>query len=72
VKSDIYFIRQFFYQSELTNHHHQPINVPTAGAQAFLMYYLQGEPIRKHQFEISEAMRIFHRISIPAYAVEQQ
>jgi hypothetical protein len=25
------------------HHHHQPINVPTAGAQAFLMDYLQGE-----------------------------
>jgi hypothetical protein len=24
-------------------HHHQPINVPTAGAQALLMDYLQGE-----------------------------
>jgi hypothetical protein len=24
-------------------HHHQPINVPTAGAQAFLMGYPQGE-----------------------------
>jgi hypothetical protein len=23
--------------------HHQPINIPTAGAQAFLMDYLQGE-----------------------------
>jgi hypothetical protein len=27
----------------LPHHHHQPINVPTAGAQAFLMDYLQGE-----------------------------
>jgi hypothetical protein len=26
-------------------HHHQPINVPTAGAQAFLMDYPQGEII---------------------------
>jgi hypothetical protein len=25
------------------NNHHQPINVPTAGAQAFLMDYPQGE-----------------------------
>jgi hypothetical protein len=24
-------------------HHHQPINVPTAGAQVFLMDYPQGE-----------------------------
>jgi hypothetical protein len=26
-----------------TNHHHQPINVPTAGAQDFLMGYPQRE-----------------------------
>jgi hypothetical protein len=25
-------------------YHHQPINVPTAGAQAFLMDYPQGDP----------------------------
>jgi hypothetical protein len=25
--------------SKHTDHHHQPINVPTTGAQAFLMYY---------------------------------
>jgi hypothetical protein len=27
----------------LVLHHHQPINVPTAGEQAFLMDYPQGE-----------------------------
>jgi hypothetical protein len=27
------------------HHHHQPINAPTAGAQAFLMDYLQGERV---------------------------
>jgi hypothetical protein len=25
--------------------HHQPINIPTAGAQAFLMDYPQGERV---------------------------
>jgi hypothetical protein len=29
-------------------HHHQPINVPTAGAQAFLMDYPQGERAITH------------------------
>jgi hypothetical protein len=29
-------------------HHHQPINVPTAGAQAFLMDYPQGERAINH------------------------
>jgi hypothetical protein len=29
-------------------YHHQPINVPTAGAQAFLMDYLQGEQAITH------------------------
>jgi hypothetical protein len=28
---------------KIYHHHHQPINVPTAGAQAFLMNYPQGE-----------------------------
>jgi hypothetical protein len=28
--------------------HHQPINVPTAGAQAFLMDYPQGERAITH------------------------
>jgi hypothetical protein len=32
----------------LISAHHQPINVPTAGAQAFLMYYLQGERAITH------------------------
>jgi hypothetical protein len=27
----------------MNNHHHQPIKDPTAGAQAFLMDYTQGE-----------------------------
>jgi hypothetical protein len=30
------------------HHHHQPINVPTAGAQAFLMDYPQGERAITH------------------------
>jgi hypothetical protein len=30
------------------HHHHQPINVPTAGAQAFLMDYTQGERAISH------------------------
>jgi hypothetical protein len=29
-------------------HHHQPINVPTAGAQAILMDYPQGERAITH------------------------
>jgi hypothetical protein len=29
-------------------HHHQPINVPTAGAQAFFMDYSQGERAITH------------------------
>jgi hypothetical protein len=35
----------FFYY---IMHHHQPINVPTAGAQAFLMDYPQGERAITH------------------------
>jgi hypothetical protein len=30
------------------HHHHQPINAPTAGAQAFLMDYPQGEQAITH------------------------
>jgi hypothetical protein len=30
------------------DHHHQPINVPTAGAQAFLLNYTQGERAIHH------------------------
>jgi hypothetical protein len=30
------------------HHHHKLINVPTAGAQAFLMDYLQGERVIAH------------------------
>jgi hypothetical protein len=30
------------------HHHHQPINVPTAGAQAFLMDYPPGERAITH------------------------
>jgi hypothetical protein len=30
------------------HHHHQPINVSTAGAQAFLMNYPQGEQVIAH------------------------
>jgi hypothetical protein len=36
------------FQRLCHHHHHQPINVPTAGAQAFLMDYLQGEPAITH------------------------
>jgi hypothetical protein len=32
----------------ITRHHHQPINVLTAGAQAFLMDYPQGERALTH------------------------
>jgi hypothetical protein len=32
--------------------HHQPINVPTAGAQAFLMDYPQGERAITHHAPI--------------------
>jgi hypothetical protein len=32
----------------ISHHHHQPINVPTAGAQAFLMDYSQGERAITH------------------------
>jgi hypothetical protein len=31
--------RHLPYIAYITSHHHQPINVPTAGAQAFLMDY---------------------------------
>jgi hypothetical protein len=34
-------------------HHHQPINVPTAGAQAFLMDYPQGERAITHNWPIT-------------------
>jgi hypothetical protein len=30
-------------ETTLDHHHHQPIDVPTVGAQAFLMEYPQGE-----------------------------
>jgi hypothetical protein len=36
------------YASLSHTHHHQPINVPTAGAQAFLMDYPQGEQAITH------------------------
>jgi hypothetical protein len=42
------------YQTHLKNifwnrlHRHQPINVPTAGAQAFLIDYTQGEQVVNH------------------------
>jgi hypothetical protein len=35
----------YFY---LELHHHKPINVPTAGAQAFLMEYPEGERAITH------------------------
>jgi hypothetical protein len=34
-----YKSRTYFRGSRVLNHHHQPINVPTAGAQAFRMDY---------------------------------
>jgi hypothetical protein len=34
--------------ASFTEHHHQPINVPTARAQAFLMDYPQGERAITH------------------------
>jgi hypothetical protein len=40
------YLRPYNYYSCIIigwGHHHQPINVPTAGAQAFLMDYPQGE-----------------------------
>jgi hypothetical protein len=43
-----------FYDIHINTHiipgynHHQPINVPTAGAQAFLMDYPQGERAITH------------------------
>jgi hypothetical protein len=33
---------------DFMNHHHQPINVPTTGAQTFLMDYPQGERAITH------------------------
>jgi hypothetical protein len=36
---------------KLHHHHHQPINVPTAGAQAFLMDYPQGEQAMSHHVD---------------------
>jgi hypothetical protein len=35
-------------QPHIHHYHHQPINVPTAGAQAFLMDYPQGERAITH------------------------
>jgi hypothetical protein len=35
-------------ESESESFHHQPINVPTAGAQAFLMDYPQGKRAITH------------------------
>jgi hypothetical protein len=32
----------------MSHHHHQPINVSTAGAQAFFMDYPQGERAITH------------------------
>jgi hypothetical protein len=38
----------YISQYRLRCHHHQPINVPTAGAQAFLMDYPQGDRAITH------------------------
>jgi hypothetical protein len=32
-----------YYKSDEYHHHHQPINVLTTGAQAFLLGYTKGE-----------------------------
>jgi hypothetical protein len=36
------------YSKSLNRHHHQPINIPTAGAQALLMDHPQGERAMIH------------------------
>jgi hypothetical protein len=33
----------YYSAINICHHHHQPINVPTAGAQAFLLDYAEGE-----------------------------
>jgi hypothetical protein len=41
--------KYFNYSNHYNHHfHHQPINVPTAGAQAFLMDYTKGERAITH------------------------
>jgi hypothetical protein len=42
-----------------SHHHHQPINVPTAGAQAFLMDYPQGERARAISHECNADIKVF-------------
>jgi hypothetical protein len=43
-----FYCRYATYLTVIYHHHHQPINVPTAGAQAFLMDYTQGERAIAH------------------------
>jgi hypothetical protein len=39
----MYVNRKNHIELKVHHHHHQPINVPTTGAKAFLMNYPQGE-----------------------------
>jgi hypothetical protein len=42
------YILCYAIKTQVHHHHHQPINVPTAGAQAFFMDYPQGERTITH------------------------
>jgi hypothetical protein len=46
--SDLKINKKKYPMLKKMHHHHQPINVPTAGAQAFLMDYPQGERAITH------------------------
>jgi hypothetical protein len=55
------------------HHHHQPINVPTAGAQAFLMDYPQGErAITHHAGPVRIGGLNMHYCIIIAYRIFNQ
>jgi hypothetical protein len=43
-------------------HHHQPINVPTAGTQAFSMKYTRGEPSAIRGDHLPSSLQIFKQV----------
>jgi hypothetical protein len=50
---DVVVVKHYFYY----NHHHQPINDPTAGAQAFLMDYTRITGLNPHR-EVSAGLSV--------------